>query len=110
MSFVIDENLAVNGNSILFPAKPIQLIEESIATCLALTIFKYYHNENQRNPFGNITVNISNEQVNIRTNMSESLVNHLSMLCNECYITKHLIFKKVIINKGKNCEVKSFSL
>jgi len=105
MSYTIDEKLAVNGNSILFPTQPLKLLEESIATCIALTIFKYYHNENQRNPFGNITVNISDEQVNIRTNMDESRVHHLAMLCSECYITKHLTFKKVIINNDKSYEV-----
>ena len=85
--------------------KPIHDLELSIGFCIGLNIIKYIDMENIENPFGDININISNEYINIRTNMDDNWLGIFSEICRDCYITKHLTFKKKIINGGKVIEI-----
>jgi hypothetical protein len=81
---------------------PLELLEQSVACCLALGLEKYIEkNGLKNNPFGSIIVSICGEELHIRSDIAdEKVANVFKGICDNCYITQHLTFKKKIIYKN----------
>lgn len=88
-------------NELIHHYTPMNCLEQSIAACLGRGIKKYYDQKGiTENVFGKITINISAEAVNMRTDIGDlELLVEFVNICKECYILNHLTFVKKIIDK-----------
>jgi uncharacterized OsmC-like protein len=105
-----EKNMIYVDNEYISSIKPIKFLEESIASCIGLNVLKYIDNKKIKNPFGKITVSITDEEVHIHTNITNDLIEKFIEICNNCYITNHLTFKKILINNDSYFDRKIFEL
>jgi hypothetical protein len=84
---------------------PLSYLEKSIAACIGKGIKKFVKEKGIENPFDEIIVNITEETINIRTNMDETFMPDFILICQNCYITNHLKFKEKIIYQNKVIDI-----